>query len=174
MEFTKIKISKSRYRPCLWCGDACCVTYREVYWQWLGNTHLLIHIMDCRGCVRKFMEKLFLYRLLSEVAGGYTGFTLSVHLSIHLSVCPSVDRIMSILYLLQYLLNTFHIYTSYQATLEGVLHVNLFSKKPSRSTDPLCKVFTTVLWIPITEVNNDEINVISLQCTHNKQPIIHL
>ena len=36
------------------------------------------------------------------------------------------DRIVSTLYLQQYLLDPFHIYTSYQATSEGVLRVNLF------------------------------------------------
>ena len=54
------------------------------------------------------------------VEGGYSGFTLSV--------CPSVDRIVSALYLLQYSLDPFHIYTSYQATSEGVSHVKTFSK----------------------------------------------
>ena len=34
--------------------------------------------------------------------GGYTGFTLSVCPSVHLSVCPSMDRIVSALYLQQY------------------------------------------------------------------------
>ena len=58
-------------------------------------------------------QTLFLYPTLNEVDGGYTGFTLSF--------CPSVDRIVSALYLLQYLLDPFHIYTSYQATSEGVL-----------------------------------------------------
>ena len=52
---------------------------------------------------------------LKEVEGGYTDFTLSV--------CPSVDRIM---YFLQYLLDLFHIYTSYQATIEGMSCVMLF------------------------------------------------
>ena len=58
--------------------------------------------------------------LLYEVEGGYTGFTLSV--------CPSVDRIVSALYLLQYSPDPFHIYTSYQANSEGVLCVKFFSK----------------------------------------------
>ena len=51
---------------------------------------------------------------------GYTGFTLSV--------CLSVDRIVSTLYLLQYTLDPFHIYTSYQATSEGVSCVQFFSE----------------------------------------------
>ena len=36
------------------------------------------------------------------------------------SVCPSVDKIVSALYLLQYSPDPFNIYTSYQATSEGV------------------------------------------------------
>ena len=44
----------------------------------------------------------------TKLKGGYTGITLSV--------CPSVDRIVSALYLQQYSSDTFHICTSYQAT----------------------------------------------------------
>ena len=36
------------------------------------------------------------------------------------SICRSVDRMLSTLYLQQYLADPFHIYTSYQATSEGV------------------------------------------------------
>ena len=43
------------------------------------------------------------------------------------SVCASVDRIVSALSLLQYSPDPFHIYTSYQATSEGVLRVKSFS-----------------------------------------------
>ena len=43
--------------------------------------------------------------------------------SVRLSVFPSVDRIVSALYLQQYLSDPFHICTSYQTTLEGVSHV---------------------------------------------------
>ena len=39
------------------------------------------------------------------------------------SPCPSVDRIVSALYLQQYSLDPFHICTSYQATSEGVWRV---------------------------------------------------
>ena len=42
--------------------------------------------------------------------------------------CPSVDRIVSALYLQQYSLDPFHICTSYQATSEGVSHVKFVSK----------------------------------------------
>ena len=56
----------------------------------------------------------------TKLKGGYTGFTLSVFPSIHLSLCPSMDKIMSALYLQQRMLDLFHIYTSYQATSEGV------------------------------------------------------
>ena len=43
-----------------------------------------------------------------------------VGLSVHLSVRPSVDGIMSALYLQQYSLDPFHIYRSYQTTSESV------------------------------------------------------
>ena len=42
---------------------------------------------------------------------------------VRLSVCPSVDRIVSALYLQQYSSDPFHICTSYQATSEGVSRV---------------------------------------------------
>ena len=66
-----------------------------------------------------------------KLKGGYTGFTLSicpyVHLSdrpsIHSSVCLAVDRIVSALYLQQYLMDPFHICTSDQTTSEGVSRV---------------------------------------------------
>ena len=51
----------------------------------------------------------------TKLKGGYTGITLSV--------CPSVDRIVSALYLQQYPSDPFHICTSYQATSEGVSRV---------------------------------------------------
>ena len=44
------------------------------------------------------------------------------------SVCPSVDRIMSALYLQQYSSDPFHICTSYQATSEGLLCVKFVPK----------------------------------------------
>ena len=56
----------------------------------------------------------------NEVERGYTGFTLSIGLS--------VDRIMSALYLQQYSLDPFDIWTSYQATSEGVWGVRFVAK----------------------------------------------
>ena len=56
----------------------------------------------------------------TKLIGGYTGITLSV--------CPSVDRIVSALYLQQYSSDPFHICTSYQATSEGVSRVMPISK----------------------------------------------
>ena len=47
---------------------------------------------------------------------------------VRLSVCPSVDRIVSTLYLQQYSSDPFHICTSYQATSEGVSRVMPVSK----------------------------------------------
>ena len=43
------------------------------------------------------------------------------------SICPSVDTIVSALYLQQYSSDPFHICTSYQATSEGVSHVMFVS-----------------------------------------------
>ena len=60
----------------------------------------------------------------TKLKGGYTGITLSVCLSVRPSVCPSVDKIVSALYLQQFSSDPFHICTSYQATKEGVSRVN--------------------------------------------------
>ena len=62
----------------------------------------------------------FLYPRFNEVERGYTGITLSV--------CPTVDRIVSALYLQEYSSDPFHIRTSYQATSEGVSRVMPVSK----------------------------------------------
>ena len=43
-------------------------------------------------------------------------------------VRPSVDRIVSVLYLQQYSSDPFHICTPYQETSEGVSHVKFISK----------------------------------------------
>ena len=51
------------------------------------------------------------------------GILVSPCPSVRPSVCPSVDRIVSALYLQQYSSDPFHICTSYQATSEGVSHV---------------------------------------------------
>ena len=56
----------------------------------------------------------------TKLKGGYTGITLFV--------CPSVDRIVPVLYLQQYSLDPFHICTNYQATSEGVSRVMTVSK----------------------------------------------
>ena len=47
---------------------------------------------------------------------------------VRLSVCPSVDRIVSALYLQQYSSDPFHICTSYQATSERVSRIMPISK----------------------------------------------
>ena len=64
----------------------------------------------------------------TKLKGGYTGITLSVCPPVRPSVCPSVDRIVSALYLHQYSSDPFYICTSYQATSEGVSRVMPVSK----------------------------------------------
>ena len=68
------------------------------------------------GCEEHGLENImFIPPASTKLKGGYTGITLSV--------CPTVDRIVSALYLQQYSSDPFHICTSYQATSEGVLRV---------------------------------------------------
>ena len=74
--------------------------------------------------IRHFPIQINYTPRFNEVERGYTGCTLSVRPS----VCPSVDRIVSALYLQQYSLDPFHIYTSYQATSEGLSRIMFVSK----------------------------------------------
>ena len=67
-----------------------------------------------------------LYPPLQRIWKG--GILVSPCPSVRLSVCPSVDRIVSALYLQQYSSDPFHFCTSYQATSEGVSHVMPVSK----------------------------------------------
>ena len=72
------------------------------------------------------MQILLVYQILfytphfNEVG---RGILVSACLSVH----PSVDRIVSVLYLQQYFLDPFHAYISYQATPEGVSHGKIFA-----------------------------------------------
>ena len=62
-----------------------------------------------------------------------------------LSVCPSEDRIVSILYLQQYLLDLFHICATYQATSESVLLVMFVSKLRNWNLGKFFKFVTLTL-----------------------------
>ena len=67
----------------------------------------------------------------TKLLGGYIGFTRSVRLSVRPSV-PRPSHIrpatVSALYLLQFWLDPFHIYTSYKATSEGVSRGKFLAK----------------------------------------------
>ena len=76
-----------------------------------------------------------------------------VRLSVRQCVCPSVDRIVSALYLLQYSPDPFHIYTSCQATSDSVSRGKFFKIRkfevlanPSNLSFLLCLVLT---WHPL-------------------------
>ena len=71
---------------------------------------------QCRKCIH-----LPCYTPTQRSSRGVYWFHL-----VRLSVCPSVDRIVSVLYLQQYF--PFHIYTCYQATSKGVSFVKFMSK----------------------------------------------
>ena len=79
--------------------------------------------LACKGLIDHILLTNFIIPIppaSTKLKGGYTGITLSV--------CPSVDRIVSALYLQEYSSNPFHICTSYQATSEGVSCVMPISK----------------------------------------------
>ena len=63
--------------------------------------------------------KIIILPASMKLKGGYT-VLISCCPSVRLSIHPSVNRIVSALYLQQYLLDPFHIYTSYPTTSEGM------------------------------------------------------
>ena len=83
------------------------------YWVQIKMSSILL--------ITHFLERNYYTPLQRSWNGGYyTGFTLSVP--------PSVDRIVSALYLQQYSSDPFHIYTPYLATSEGVSRVTFVSR----------------------------------------------
>ena len=77
----------------------------------------------------------------TKLKGGYTGITLSV--------CPSVDRIVSALYLQQYSSDPLHICTSYQGTSEGVSRVMPVSKFKNFKFWRICNFDFVFFWLGI-------------------------
>ena len=93
---------------------------------WLGHVSIIIGHAHFHGYVPKwasgFVNVYFPYNRSSNYTPCFNEVERGVywyHL-VRLSVCPSVDRIVSALYLQQYSSDPFHICTSYQATSEGV------------------------------------------------------
>ena len=64
-----------------------------------------------------------------------------------------VVLVMSALYLLQYLLDPFHIYTYYQATVDGVWHVLLLSEVKKWSFGKFLKFLSLIL--PCFDLGSD-------------------
>ena len=99
-------------------------------WQKYSNLYYMLHakfsLLAILPTVRyeaSLFKGTFYYTLGSAKLKGVYWFHL-----VRLSVCPFVDRIVFALYLLQYSLGPFHIYTSHQATSEGVSYVKFCSK----------------------------------------------
>ena len=65
--------------------------------------------------------------------------------SVRLPICPSVDRIVSALYLLQSSPDPFNIYTSYQATTEGVSPESFIENLKIGSFDKFFRFVTLTL-----------------------------
>ena len=89
---------------------------------WSMSYYPLFRVRSWNNGIR--CMSLYSYEMQSMKLKG--GIRVSPCPSVCLSVCPSVDRIVSTLYLLQYSLDPFHIYTSYQATSDGVSYVKFF------------------------------------------------
>ena len=87
----------------------------QIHKRWRRNVIILIKFSSLAA-----LKVVIIPSASTKLKAGYTGFTLSV--------CLCADGIASALYLQQYSLDPFHIYTSYQATSEGVSCVKSFSK----------------------------------------------
>ena len=86
------------------------------------------HVMPVLKFKNLKFWRIFIPPASRKLIGGYTGITLSVCPSVRPSICPSVDRIVSALYLQEYSSDPFHFCTSYQATSESVSRVMPISK----------------------------------------------
>ena len=115
------------YGKCMGIISVCHINsfaLRAAYMQWWTRS-ALVQVMACHlFSTKPLPEPMMTYHnpRSTKLKGVYWS-----HL-VRPSVCPSVDRIVSTLYLLQYLADPFHIYIPYQATSEGVSRVKCFSK----------------------------------------------
>ena len=93
-----------------------------LWWVWIEAAHDLRRTPSFAWMVNCFIIPT------TSTKWRRRGILVSSCLSVHPSVRPSLDRIVSALYLQQYSLDPFHIYTSFQATSEGVSPLNFFAK----------------------------------------------
>ena len=106
----------------LWCHALFRFTIALIKMNWTTPEWptLTLQLIEQRWLENQMRVKIFgtlLYVNLYYIQRSWSGvywFCL-----ILLSVCPSVDRNVSTLYLLQYSPDPFHVYTPYQATSEG-------------------------------------------------------
>ena len=106
-----LKMSSGKWRPFCLCLNV------------LRSHFVSISVTGWQYNRRHSGDNESLYPRFNEVERGVYWYHL-----VRLSVCPSVDRIVSALYLQQYSSDPFHICTSYQATSEGVSRVMPVSK----------------------------------------------
>ena len=102
-----------------------CYYARFTFWYvkiWYKNPCYMFYHFNTFKCFEQIWPYHYTLRF-NEVERGYTDFTLSVRPSVR----PSVDRIVSALYLQQYSSDPFHFCTSFQATSKGVSRVKVVS-----------------------------------------------
>ena len=100
-------------------------TLRATWWSRslrLTASQLILWGPHCSG--KTYIYSIFIPPTSMKLKGGYTGFMLFVRPCLR----PSLDGIVSALYLRQYLLDSYPIYSSHQATSKSVSCVKLFAK----------------------------------------------
>ena len=104
-------------------------------------------VMTCYLIITSYWVNCYYTPRFNEVDRGVYWYHL-----VRLSVCPSVDRIMSTLYLQQYSSDPFYICTSYQATSEGVspvMPVSKFKNLKFWRIFKICNFDFVIFWLGI-------------------------
>ena len=129
-----------------WLLDMCSVSLLTIF-------SLTLEMDNCPICSRSVLPqaKQVKYAVcyytprFNEVERGVYWYHL-----VRLSICPSVDRIVSALYLQQYSLDPFHICTSYQATSEGVFSFCWWRHNQLLMTSQWPDICDPITWIVIS------------------------
>ena len=102
-------------------------TLRATWWSRslrLTASQLILWGPHCSG--KTYIYSIFIPPTSMKLKGGYTGFMLFVRPCLR----PSLDGIVSALYLRQYLLDSYHIYSSHQSNFQKCVTCKACCKIP--------------------------------------------